>query len=69
MVSFHTEINCFFLGHTEITEITETCNWLEPVRSAALDGDSAKNSGDDCGKELEYLGHVVPVDFHNEHEF
>jgi len=42
---------------------------LEPVRSAALDGDSAKNSGDDCGEELEYLGHVVPVDFHNEHEF
>ena len=41
---------------------------LEPVGGARLYGEGTGDGGDDCGEELEYLGHVVPVDFHNEHE-
>ena len=55
----------FFLEH-EFHKLHES----EPMRSTTLDGYCSCNGSDDCGKELEYLGHVVPVYFdHNEHEF
>ena len=36
---------------------------LEPVGCTRLDGKSTSDSGDDCGKELQNLGHVIPINF------
>lgn len=38
---------------------------LEPQRSAALNGDGAKNAGDDGGDEFEDFSHIGPVDFNH----
>ena len=36
---------------------------------AVLDGQCADDGGDDCGKELKYLGHVVPIYFYHKIKF
>ena len=33
--------------------------------STVLDGESSGDGGDDCGEELKYLGHVVPIYFYH----
>ena len=40
---------------------------LEPLGSAALDGEGAGNRSDDSSEELQDLNDGIPFDFHNEH--
>ena len=39
--------------------------WLKPAPVAALHAEGAGDSGDDCGKEFQYLGNVIPIYFYH----